>query len=401
MSQGRLIQRFIFLNQMAGPLFRELCIDLAEIMPGVSQLSTGDTETLVRSGQYSQLSIRSAPPYCRKSKLRRVLSWIRYSLDSLILLARAKRDTAVFLVSNPPFIGPVAWLLCKLKGLRYIVLVYDLHPDVLIRFGILKEDDLLARLWRRCNRSVWESADIVLTIGDVMARRLDSQFSSDCTTLGRVEVLPPWADTDVIRPLAKKDNPLAQRFGQIGVITVLYSGNLGISHDIDSILEACFLLRKKKGIHFLIIGGGERWRDVVDFQAMHQLDNLTVLSYQSEELLRYSMALGDISLVAVDEGAEGMMIPSKVSYYMAAGSAVVGVCNRESDLGHIIEKADCGACIAPRQPKKLAEVIMRIASDSDRLSRYRVNARQFSEAKLSRSVCVERLKGFLREVKYI
>ena len=400
-KKNKPIRRFVFLNQLTKPLFRELCIDLAQLLPDASLLSTGDRETLTKEFWGSHLKVRSGPAYNRKGPWRRLCSWLSYTFDSLFVVARAGPETAVLFASNPPIIGPFIWLLSKIKGFSYIVLIYDLYPDILVSFGVLRGNGLLTRFWRRCNRAVWESASMVLTIGEKMAERLTCQFDAARTELGRVAVLPPWADTEVIRPLPKSDNRLAEGMGQLGGTTILYSGNLGISHDVESMLEACRLLRERRDIRFLFIGGGDKWEDVGRFKALHQLDGLSVFPYQSEQQLPFSLALGDISIVTLDEGAGGLMLPSKLSYYMAAGSAILGVCSGDNDLKDTIECADCGICIPPGQPQQLADAITRMVDSPDLLSRYRANARKSAESTYSRKICIQSLKELLQKTGYM
>ena len=188
--------------------------------------------------------------------------------------------------------------------------------------------------------------------------------------------------------------------GQLGGTTILYSGNLGVSHDVESMLEACLLLRKRREIRFLFIGGGDKWEDVARFKALHQLDGLSVFPYQSEQQLPFSLALGDISMVTLDEGAEGLMLPSKLSYYMAAGSAILGVCSGENDLRDTIECADCGICVPPNHPQQLAAAITRMVDSPDLLSRYRTNARKSAESTYSRKICIQNLKELLQKTGY-
>ena len=121
------------------------------------------------------------------------------------------------------------------------------------------------------NRKVWDRSIAVYTIGSVMAENLTDQFNVKRTNLGHVGVIPPWADTDKIKPIDKDNNPLNCEFGQEGKITILYSGNMGISHDIDSILQAAKILKNEENIAFLLIGEGEKWQDAVDFQKDNEL----------------------------------------------------------------------------------------------------------------------------------
>jgi len=228
-----------------------------------------------------------------------------------------------------------------------------------------------------------------------MAENLTKQFNVKRTKLGYVGVIPPWADTNKIKPIDKNDNPLSSELGQEGKITILYSGNMGISHDIDSILQAAKILKNEENIAFLLIGEGEKWQDAVDFQKDNDLSNLQVLPFQPEERLPYTMALADIALVALDEGAEGLMIPSKMFYYMAVGAAVVGICKGRSDMSEIVQNSRCGVIVEPKNPIKLAEVIRDLANNIEVLNGFKGRARTSAKESYSREVCAKSLVASL------
>jgi colanic acid biosynthesis glycosyl transferase WcaI len=392
------ITRILFLNQMAGPLFRELAEDFSVYFSRNSILKTGHPDTLELGSSTHKLVIEAQPGYDRSSYFTRILSWVKYTLSVSIAMFKADKNTAIFIVSNPPLMGPAAWLVNKLKSVPYIVMVYDMHPDTMVSFGVINESSFVTKIWRWVNRKVWNNAEAVYTLGPVMAERLSSQFDASKTALGEVGVIPPWADTNKIKPIEKGLNPLAQEFNQVNKITVLYSGNMGVSHDIDSILQAAKLLREDSSISFLMIGGGEKYQDVVRFQQEHNLINLKVLPYQPEEKLPYTMPLADIALVAMDVGAENLMIPSKMFYYMAAGASVIGICSGRNDVSEIINKSFCGLTVEPNSPQALAESISALSNDAEKLCVFKVNARKLSESDYSRASCVKDLKHSVDKV---
>jgi glycosyltransferase involved in cell wall biosynthesis len=383
--------KILFLNQMAGPLFRELAEDLALEMPSNSTLLTGHPDTLALGSSTSKLLISKAPTYNRRSKLFRVLSWINYSLFAFWKMLKADSNTLIFIVSNPPFLGFFALLVNLVKRTHYVVLVYDIHPDTLISFGVLSKNSFAVKLWRSMNRRVWNRSIAVYTIGSVMAENLTKQFNVERTKLGHVGVIPPWADTNKIKPIDKNDNPLSRELGQEDKITILYSGNMGISHDIDSILQAAKILKNEENIAFLLIGEGEKWQDAVDFQKDNNLTNLQVLPFQPEKKLPYTMSLADIALVALDDGAEGLMIPSKMFYYMAAGAAVIGICKGRNDVSNIIQNTNCGITIEPKKPEELAAIIKELSKDTKKLRKFKECARKSSVSNFSRNACMEKL----------
>ena len=241
------------------------------------------------------------------------------------------------------------------------------------------------------NQKVWSRSIAVYTIGNVMAENLTRQFNVKNTKLGRVGVISPWADTNKIKPIDKADNPLSSKLNQDDKVAILYSGNMGISHDIDSILQAAKVLKDEKNIAFLLIGEGEKWQDAVDFRKDNDLNNLQVFPFQPEERLPYTMALADIAIVALDEGAEGLMIPSKMFYYMAAGAAVIGICKGRSDMTEAVQSSRCGIIIEPKNPKKLAEVIRGLACNIETLNRFKRRARVSAKESYSREVCTKSL----------
>lgn len=389
------IRRLVLLNQMAGPLFRQLAEGLAAHYPDGCLLLTGHPDTLAFSlDPTAGLVIEPAPAYDRQSWLHRALSWGRYLWRSTPFILRARRGDALVLVSNPPLLGPWVWLLSLFHKVPYIVLVYDIHPDVLVRLGALAEQGLLARCWRLINRRVYRRARAVVTIGQRMAGVLRRQVGNKGPV---VSVVPPWVDIDVIKPMTRLENPLAASLVPDDATVVLYSGNMGASHDIDSILEAARMLRDVPRIYFLLIGEGEKYVDAVNFVAHHALANIRVLPFQPEDRLPCTLPLGDIALVALDDGLEDLMVPSKVFFYLAAGSAVIAIANDQSELSDLLAQGEVGMRIPPRHPELLAEMIQELVADPGRLADLKRNARQLAESTYAREIGIGNFVNLLTQ----
>ena len=372
----------IFLNQMAGPLFRELAEDISkEWSPAL--LFTGHPDTL-KANQTASLSIIAAPKYQRSSYISRILSWIRYFVYVFYQCWGLCGGALLFLVSNPPFLGLIGYVFKCLRGQRYVVLVYDIYPDTLVQFGSLKERGLITRLWRRVNRLVWENAEIVFTIGERMAANLERNFDASKTLLGKVIFIPNWADTNWIKPTAKDKNEFAKKYGQVGKLTVMYSGNLGQTHDIETILTAAKELKEYDSIHFMIIGEGAKKNLVEETKYRDGLDNLTILPFQSEGTLLFSLPTADFAVITLDKGSEGLMVPSKTYYSMAAGSALIGLCDSSSEVAHIINRHECGIVVEPGDVNSMVNWILAMFNDKTKLNNYCKNSRFAAEEYYSR-----------------
>lgn len=394
-----MIKRLVLLNQMAGPLFRELAEGLSPYYENGCLLITGHPDTLsLKDNLPKDLEIKPAPSYNRSSMYQRLYSWLKYLwVASRFILGG--RSTDVFLiVSNPPLLGGWFWLLNRFRKLPYVILVYDIHPDVFLINEVVSESNFIIKVWRFLNKKLYRDAAAVITLGRHMANRLDWQYS---LPKGSPTVISPWSDTNKIFPILWKDNILSNRFNPKHKKVILYSGNMGISHDIESILEAARLLRQRDDFLFLFIGSGEKWKDVHYFKEEFKLKNIEVHPLQPEKLLPMTLALASVSLVSLEKRAEGLMVPSKLFYYLASGSAVIGICRKKNELRDVIVDNDCGICIDPDNPDKLANIIEELLDNQEKLVHYQNNARKAAVESYSKSLGIKQFVSLFQQIGMI
>ena len=71
-----------------------------------------------------------------------------------------------------------------------------------------------------------------------------------------MEVVPNWADP-MIRPIPRETNPMRLELGLGDRFTVAYSGNFGLAHPLEALIDAATTLaRQAPEIMFLLIGQG-------------------------------------------------------------------------------------------------------------------------------------------------
>lgn len=376
------VSRILFLNQSAGPLFRELAEDISRRWP-VGELFTGHRDTL-HTEHNECLRIVASPEYDRTGgSARRLWSWLKYLILAFVRCVKTNRHTLLFLV-YPPFLEIIAYFLKKLRGQRYVILVYDIYPDTFVNFGPLKANGWVAGVWRWIYRKTWADAEVVFTIGEKMARKVETMFDSSRTTAGRVVVIPNWANSDWIKPLEKSSNDFARTHGQTEKLTVMYSGNLGQTHDIGTILRAAKALNGDDSIGFMIIGEGAKRGAVEQAKRDDDLSNTIVLGFQPESVLPYSLTTGDIAVVTLDAGSEGLSVPSKTYYAMAAGAAIIALCDGECEIAQMVRNHNCGVVVSPGDEEAMVRAIQQLSVDKERLSLYRKNSRVAAEKFYSR-----------------
>lgn len=373
--------KIIFLNQSTGILFFELAEDIAKHL-GPGLLFTGHSP--VCDLKNKRLIVVPGPEYIRLNNFTRLISWMHYFFKAIFVAGKQPKEALLLIVSNPPFLGLIGLFLKLLRKQRYAVLVYDVYPDTLIALGTLKVG-IVSQVWRFFNRLVLERADLVFTLSRDMVEQLEISSDMSNTAAGAAVVIPNWADIASIRPIDKKVNWFALRHGLIGKTTVLYSGNMGNTHDIGSIIDAARELRAHEGIQFLFIGSGAKVALVERAISEEKLTNIKLLPLQSEEVLPYSMASGDIGLVSYQPGTEGCIVPSKTYYYMAAGVVPLILCARDTDLSRMAEEHRCGVVVKSGDSGALAQAILRLDGDAALLAGYKQRARATAEQYFSRA----------------
>ncbi len=365
--------------------FAELCLDIS-----------GDESSIVFSDiehdPIGAVRFVCGPKYQRATAGERVLAWLRYMWRAFQFAFSVRGTPKLFIVAQPPFLSLLGYLQNRLLRREYFLWVDDVWPDVIVRQGLKSDRSWIIRLWRAFNRWTYRYATHVFTLGPYMKETVRQYVAPGIP----ITIVPTWVDTDIIQPIAKPGNPFAKEHGQIGKTTVMYSGNLGVTHDIGSILDAARKLRGRSDIHFMIIGSGPQWTSLQQSIVEHGDPNVTLLPLQPMEVLPYSLATAEIALISLERGAEGISMPSKTYYSMAAGSAIVGICAAKSDLAHIVAINSCGHVVEPKSPDDLAAAILRLTDSPDQMRRLRENSRRAAVELYSRRVNTARLKEIIQ-----
>jgi glycosyltransferase involved in cell wall biosynthesis len=199
----------------------------------------------------------------------------------------------------------------------------------------------------------------------------------------RIEVIPNWADTDLLQPICKRENPFAVQYDQADKVTVLYSGNMGHTHGLETIVESARTLEKDSRILFLLIGDGLGRRQIEEKVVAYGLANVKLLPRQPWNMLPYSLATGDIAIVTQSPGSEHLSVPSKTYSMMAAGCALVACTHEESDLARLVRANEIGVVCPHGDAQALAEAISVLAGDDRVLSEYRMRARKLAVERYS------------------
>ena len=284
----------------------------------------------------------------------------------MILIKGRKAD--LFITTNPP-LG--VFLPCVVRN-HFTLLVYDIYPDVIVEYGILSKDSLIVKSWERINEKVFSRADRVITIGRGMQERLSRYISSD-----KIEVIPCWTHSDFLFPVAKADNAFIKEHHLEGKFLVIYSGNLGVTHDIEVMIELAQRTRRDN-LHFMIIGEGEKRKSLIRQVEERNLRNVTILPWQDVAMLPYSLSAADLAVVTLGKGASLLSVPSKLYDVMAVGSPLLAIAENDSEMKAIIDSYSIGASFPSVGVEDMLSFIYKVMDDKQYHATLRSNSLQAS-----------------------
>ena len=148
-------------------------------------------------------------------------------------------------------------------------------------------------------------------------------------------------EVDSLRPF-EKQLKVKQRF------RILYAGNIGLVHPIDSILEAAQKLEEQgSDVEFVFVGDGKRFDHIAKERSDRGLNNIRLLPYQPISQLRDVLESGDIHLISLNDEAAGFVVPSKLYAALAVARPCILIGPKQSETAKVIRDFETG-CVVPQ-----------------------------------------------------
>ena len=323
----------------------------------------------------------------------KTLGGVFFFLRAALHLLRAKHRRGVLLLTTaPPFLPMLGYLANLCFDLPYVCLLYDLYPDIAIGLDVISAEHWLVKCWDWLNCRTWEQSQAVVVLCDTMKDRVIAK----CPQVSdRVTVIHNWANPERIKPIAKSDNWFAQQQNLVERFTVLYSGNMGRCHDMDTIFMAVQSLRDEP-IQFVFIGDGAKRQPLVDRCLQLGLDNVLFLPYQPKENLPFSLTACDLSLVSISPGMEGLVAPSKLYSALNAGRPIAAICESHSYLTDLVAQAQCGASFVNGDAVGLADFIRKLSQNPQLTATLGQAGRRYSLTHFTPEVIAKQYNRVLR-----
>ena len=325
---------------------------------------------------------------------------LRYFLCALkqfnrgVFAKDARSCDVMFIVSTPPIQGALA---ASIKAFTKKALVYDLQdifPDSLAGTGLSKEGSLLWKVGRKIENFTYKHADKIIVISEDFKKNIMAKGVPE----EKIEVIYNWVDQNAVVSIPREENKLFDMYGlDRSKFYVTYNGNIGLTQNMDMLMEVAKNLETNEDIQFVLVGNGAYLDDVKRIINERNIHNVTLLPFQPYEDISHVFSLGDVSLVISKPGVGANSVPSKTWSIMSASRPVLANFD-ENELKTIVESHNCGIFTKAGDKVAFTDAILKLYNDRDLCREMGRNGRKFVMDNLTREVGTQKYVDVIKNV---
>lgn len=295
--------------------------------------------------------------YPRHDMRKRVANYLSYTTLA-VPRAVALRPDVVLAMTDPPFAGIAGAFASKMTGRPFVYNIRDLYPEMAVGGEIVNRSAWTDR-WERLHRRALRQAARVIVLGDDMRDRIVAKgIAPERVRIIRDGSLPAPAPPNIT-------DPIVQQIRCGFPFVVVHAGNLGFYGAWNTLLKAAEILRNEN-VGFVFIGDGAN-RAALEQQSS-TLPNVRFLPFRPASEIPHVMAAGDLHVVTVRRGLEGVVVPSKLYSILAAARPVLVVAPATTDAARIVSAERCGVAADPDDAQAVAGAIRSLRDNSAALA---------------------------------
>jgi colanic acid biosynthesis glycosyl transferase WcaI len=307
--------------------------------------------------------------YPRFQMSRRVSNYLTY-LSLAVPRALSIRCDVVLAMTDPPIEGIAGALVAQLSGRPFVYNIRDMYPDMAVGGSIVRPGSFTAR-WERLHRWALRHATRVIVLGEDMRDRIVAKGVDPArVVISRDGITVP-------ETLPALDNPVAREIRGDFRFVLVHAGNLGFYGAWQTLISAMRVL-EKDGVGLVFVGEGAMKSQV---EAMASgCCAVRFLPFRPASEIPLVLSSGDMHVVTVKRGLEGVVVPSKLYPTLAAGRPVLGIAPEECDVVRIVRRSGCGLAANPDDPNTIVEALRGVLHDSEQLRKMSVRAREIANS---------------------
>lgn len=335
-------------------------------------------------------------PMYREGK-NALLRALRYFLISAIQFWKGiwtKNVDLIYVASTPPTQGALAALVKKFKHVPFVYNLQDIFPDSLAGTGLAKKGGILWKIGRGIENFTYRNADKIIVISEDFKKNIMAKGVPE----DKIVVVYNWVDETAVVHVPREENKLFSKYGlDPNKFYITYNGNIGLTQNMDMLLEVAKALEANEDIQFVLVGNGAYLEQVEQIIKDRNITNVHLLPFQPYEDISHVFSLGDVSLVISKPGVGANSVPSKTWSIMSASRPVLANFD-ENELKTIIADNNCGIFTKAGDKVAFTDAILKLYNNKGLCKEMGKNGRQFVMNNLTKAVGTQKYVDVIKSV---
>lgn len=335
------------------------------------------------------------------SFLGKLLNLTTFFISATAEIMFKDRKVPLLLVTNPPYLSILGWYNKFINRTNFGVLLFDIMPEQAELLNIIKVKGLFANIWRRFNKLWYKKASYVVVLSrDMLEGAIDNaaltgtKFEQACRD--KTHIIHVWSDDRIIAPKPKKDSEAAAKMHVLDKLVVQYSGNHGMFHDMESVINLADTMQNDERVFFQFIGEGYKKKLVEKFFEEKKPRNVYVSTYVPKEELSDSLAMADLGVIAQLPKQERVCFPSKLLGILSSGRPVLAICSKNSDMAKVIEDNELGFIVENGDISSAIDIIDFCINNPALMEQRGMNAYNYLKKNLTLKIAAEKYYALVK-----
>jgi putative colanic acid biosynthesis glycosyltransferase WcaI len=312
-----------------------------------------------------RLGSTTFPRHRMMGRLSNYLSYLALAVPRALTI----HSDVVLAMTDPPIEGIAGSFVAKVSRRPFIYNLRDMYPDMARGAGLLRTPVLLEP-WERLHRLALRGAARIIVLGEDMRERILAK-GVDPRRITIVRDAVPFPETP-----PSSDHPVVREIRGNFRFLLIHAGNLGFYGAWQTLLGAAKIL-EPDGVGLVFIGEGARKAQIQE--EARSCSNVRFLPFRPASELPWVMAAGDLHVVTVKRGLEGVVVPSKVYTILAAGRPLLAVATEKTEVARFARRNGCGVAADPDDPAEVAKAVRNVLRAPERLAHMSHRARELAQ----------------------
>ncbi|MBJ13369.1 MAG: hypothetical protein CMG62_09910 [Candidatus Marinimicrobia bacterium] len=315
----------------------------------------------------------------RKTFYKKLMHYFVFMISSTINSRKVKNYDLLIISSPPLFTGVIGLFIKKFYRSDFWLDIRDLWPESALELGQIKKG-ILYKLGKKLESKIYQSAKgFIFPVPGFKFYLKD--FSNKISKKPMIELMNGVSE-DFIKKSQKINISNDQKF------TVLYSGNMGLAQDLNTIIKAAEYL-KDYNIDFRLIGEGVCKSEIEMLAKPYKEKIHFHRSLVREDLIKW-IKKSSVCLVPLkNKKLFNSALPSKMFEYMACAKPIIVGVNGEAKK--IVNSSGAGIAIEPEDPIMLSKAILTYFNNKEKCKTDGQNGMTYITKKLSKEMLISNL----------